>query len=1421
MVQLEMSPSPAEHLLRYVGDRLRVVLRIPAGERASLHAFLRTNLTRASVARQEVIAMAGRRSEDALTFAGASWRDIPLKPCHEGFVIDLPLLEVGHFRAKAYCADNDGRQYWPEGGDLGISVHPNRFRTANTIYCAFPRALRGSGSTPSRVTESAIGELDQLGYTVIPPSGTLRGMVRALPHVFDALGCRILHLLPVGPVPTTFARMGRYGSPYAQLDLTGIDPALVEFDKRTTGVEQFRELTDAVHLRGGAVLLDVVLNHTGWASRLYEDHPEWFKRDGGAFHSPGAWGVVWADLVELDQAKPALWDALAESLLVWCRRGVDGFRCDAGYMIPLPAWQYIIARVRGEFPECVFLLEGLGGAWEATEALLSVGGMQWAYSELFQCYSPRHVAEYLDHANRKSASYGVLVHYSETHDNERLAKKGVRWSSMRNHLSALTSHGGGFAFTSGVEWLCTTKIDVHEAHELGFGSAPNLIAPLARLNKLLAEHPAFFDGASVLRVSEADAPVLALGRASADGLDHVLVLVNLDAEQPNVCALPARLWSELGPMSVDLLGGTLPAAEPAGDHVSLVLGPGESVCLSAHAEPRGPAGERYRVLRAQAAWAYEQLATRIPHEQIGAVGYASLARLAESSPEAFLTAVSRITHEQAAVGLLNALGESIAEDGYEPVVVLRPEHAQRVNLVPPDHWVLLRDSHPFAADIPLGESTRSVRSVPMGDEHVLAIVPHGGEAEDDLTITVDRYVEGGLTFPLVLRRLARTPSVPRLARKGIVLLTNGRGGMSRAHADLGRVSSKYDALLAANLHPEVPEDRWVLVKRMRAWVNADGFITALDRHNLVQVEPGPPGIWTFAANAGDGRRVGVRLSVGFVEGRNTLVLKLERVSTRSLDLPFDRSARITLRLDLEDRSFHQETRYHPELAAHFERSLRVHEDGFEFEPGYGRRLEARLSAGTFHRESEWSRDIPHPLDAERGMAGSGDAFSPGWMELPLAHGEAVTLTLDAEHGLPIDDAARAAALRPPASHAHDPFEAALRSAARAFVARRGRGRTVIAGYPWFLDWGRDTFVAARGLIAAGYHDDVQHMLLTYAALERDGTLPNVLAGEGEANRDSSDAPLWFSRACIELSQHRGDAFYALHVDGKGGRTLRDVLVSIAENFLAGTPTGIRVDTESGLVFSPPHFTWMDTNYPAGTPRQGYPIELGVLFAGLLGELSRLGVGRVGAGYAALAARTQRSLDRYYRPELGFFADTLHAQAPVSAEQAVPDDHLRPNQLLAVALGLVTDARARSAVKAAERYLVVPGAMRSLAPREVTLPLPIRGAHGELLNNPLSPYFGRYEGDEDTRRKPAYHNGTAWNWWLPTYAEALFRTYPGDPFALTAARSVLGSAARLLGEGCLGQLPEIMDGDAPHRERGCDAQAWSVTEFLRVWLVLSA
>jgi len=400
------------------------------------------------------------------------------------------------------------------------------------------------------------------------------------------------------------------------------------------------------------------------------------------------------------------------------------------------------------------------------------------------------------------------------------------------------------------------------------------------------------------------------------------------------------------------------------------------------------------------------------------------------------------------------------------------------------------------------------------------------------------------------------------------------------------------------------------------------------------------------------------------------------------------------------------------------------------------------------------------------------------------------------------------------------FEAQLMQACRAFVVRRGNGKTVIAGYPWFLDWGRDTFICARGLIAAGMVDEVRQIVATFARFEKDGTLPNTIFGEDASNRDTSDAPLWFGLLCEELAAVLGPQIYESQVKDDGS-TLADTVRSIAVNYMKGTPNGIRMDPGSALIWSPSHFTWMDTNYPASSPREGYPIEIQALWIRLLQQLHRIRVHPESRAWDVVADQALASVERFFWiKERGYYADCLAAEPGKPASQAKVDDALRSNFLFLISLGIVRGERARRSVEAAIRYLIVPGALRTLAPLPVSLPLPIYGVNGKLLNDPIRPYWGSYEGEEDTRRKPAYHNGTAWTWTLPSFCEALAIAHDFSRESVAAARAFLSSMDRLMTEGCLGQIPEIVDGDAPHSQHGCDAQAWGATEALRVWKMLS-
>lgn len=1437
-----MSPAPGEHLRRFVGDSVRFEIRNGNSAGGTLRAFLRTNLGRAAARRKEIIAA----HVGHIAAAGLSWRDLPMRRNGEVWEIEIPLAETGYFKAKAYLLDEKKWQYWPDGPDVGISVHPDFARTANTIYCAFTRLFgptRHLASTADAAREAQLRVLDSENFTVIPPSGKLRDLTRQLPHIVQTLGCRILQLLPVHPVPTTYARFGRFGSPYAALDLTAIDPALVEFDKRTTGVEQFCELTYAAHALGARVFLDIVINHTGWGSVLQENSPEFFvRKPDGEFQSPGAWGVVWEDLIELRQDSVLLWDRIADALLTWCRRDVDGFRCDAGYKIPVAAWQYIIARVQEEFPETIFLLEGLGGSWEATEQLLTEGGMHWAYSELFQNYSGKEVAGYLDYVHRQNERIGTYIHYSETHDNPRLAGKGRAWSLLRNRLCALTSSCGGFGFTCGVEWLATEKINVHECTGLNWGGADHLVPELAQLNRLLAEHPAFFDGAKLTRLSAPDSPVYALLRKSAEGRDTVLVLVNTAIEAAHSFALAvADFPFEISHFKWDLLGQPLPEISQSGGQIVFILAPGAVHCLATNEKPVGLSGPTYRRLRAQAALAVQALNQIRSAENFSGLDWEFLAQQIEASPRNFLAAAEaagNTSRRQSAAPLPSGqmerelsdlIGRAARGELFPNVITWTLIDSRRVTPVPARHWLLIEDSAPFRATLRIaGEIPRHVSAVPSGKNFIAVFPPREAGAEAGLTL--ERYAAASQKISAAVVFLSPEPCPSTLKPKpdALVLLTNGRGGMARLCVDLGRVNSKYDAALAANLNPNFPVDRHVLVKRLRVWVNAGGFLSPLDFRNLAAFEnDSAVAVWNFLVNAGDGRVVPLTLRAKMIPDQNTVLFQFERPHrppAAGQPLPADAGVRLTVRFDIEDRNFHWET--HRNGGAEFHFSTHTHplekEIGFAFTPEKDRQLRVVADTGQFHPQPEWCQNIPHPVEATRGLTASGDAYSPGWFELPLPAGGAVRLLATAETDVPTD--LKIFRLEPEPPAAPDSFGERLLRAAKQFLVRRNGGRTVIAGYPWFLDWGRDTLICARGLLAAGLVDEVKQILLEFAGLEREGTLPNMVRGGDVSNRDTSDAPLWFALACEELSAAPGSArenFYDRPVN-QTGRTVRDVVRSIAENYIRGTPNGICLDADTALIWSPAHFTWMDTNFPAGTPREGYPVEIQVLWIRLLRQLEKISAPPEQPQWRELAERAMASFDQlFWLEDRGWLADVRLAGRGVGARAATPSDALRSNGLLAVSLGLLTGERAKRCVAAAQKFLVVPGAVRSLAPLPVQTPLPVYGQDGRLLNNPVEPYWPRYEGDEDTRRKPAYHNGTAWVWMLPQFCEALVRAWDFSSAAVTAAKSYLSSAGDLLNSGCLGHLPEILDGDAPHTPRGCDAQAWSVTETLRVWKWLNS
>jgi predicted glycogen debranching enzyme len=459
----------------------------------------------------------------------------------------------------------------------------------------------------------------------------------------------------------------------------------------------------------------------------------------------------------------------------------------------------------------------------------------------------------------------------------------------------------------------------------------------------------------------------------------------------------------------------------------------------------------------------------------------------------------------------------------------------------------------------------------------------------------------------------------------------------------------------------------------------------------------------------------------------------------------------------------------------------------------------RASAGSVRAEGGWWRGFHLRAEAERGLTCVQDLYAPGAVEANLGPGDSLALSFSlgdgADPGAWADhlaaERARAGRLRA-AAGVTPGWTGDLVIAADQFIVARGAGRTVIAGYPWFGDWGRDTFIALPGLsLATGRPEIGADLLRSYAAFVDAGMLPNCFPeGGGGAEYNTVDAVWWYVEAL------------RAHVQATGDEGLVDELWQVLEEIVAahlgGTRHGIGVDPADGLLRAGEpgvQLTWMDAKVDGWvvTPRIGKPVEVNALwYSGLCALALWSRTRRSRHDYAALGARVQASFDRFWNADRGYCFDVVDT----------PDGHdarLRPNAVIAAGLhhSPLDRTRAGAVVAVAESELTTSLGLRTLA----------RGEPG---------YAPRYGGDRRSR-DAAYHQGTVWPWLLGSFVSAHLRIH-GE---VAAARSFLLPLVDHRDDAGLGSVSEIADAEPPHTPGGCPWQAWSVAELLRAWRLCEA
>ena len=648
------------------------------------------------------------------------------------------------------------------------------------------------------------------------------------------------------------------------------------------------------------------------------------------------------------------------------------------------------------------------------------------------------------------------------------------------------------------------------------------------------------------------------------------------------------------------------------------------------------------------------------------------------------------------------------------------------------------------------------------------------------------------------------------------LVTNGIGGFASGTV-AGLLTRRYHGMLIAAQHP--PVERVLMVTKVEDNAIYDGQVFPLYANHWVGDAVNPMGyqnlerfhlegttpVWTYAC--GDAL---LEKRVWMEQGANTTYVRYNLI-------------RGAMPLTLESKILVNYRDYHETTQVDF---WRMQVDAIDEESRQGLRVLARPEATPFFllgkdvawtARHTWYRGFYLSVEAYRGQREhQEDHLNAAEASMTLTPDQSITLVLTTDPNADLDgDAAyerrhsyeesltRLARLtsmdldemvnlsltpQPDADAIHHLVLAADQFIVERSTPQTPRGHTIIAGYPWFSDWGRDTMIGLPGLtLATGRPQIARSILSTYAQFVDQGMLPNRFPDVGdEPEYNTADATLWYFeaiRAYLAATQDRALIF-----------KLYPILAEIIDWHLRGTRYNIRVDPADGLLYAGAEgvqLTWMDAKVDdwVVTPRKGKPVEINALWYNALYTMQQFSVlvGQDATPYAEAAQACRMGFDRFWNEETGYCFDVLDTPHG-------HDDRLRPNQLFAVSLHYspLPPHRQKAVVDACARHLLTSHGLRSLDPR-----------HPD--------YVSCYGGNQRERDR-AYHQGAVWGWLIGPFASAHLRVYRDRKLM----RSFLKPLLRQIEDHGVGSLSEIYDGAAPFIPRGCIAQAWTVGEVLRVW-----